>query len=133
MKFNKKERQFEHEHKVSDEFVASHWGGHHKYNTLEITVSYVVGGMNYFTGNVNPRGYAINFNPMNVVDRGNGFLSRSFMMGSSKGIILGEAKRYSEKDLAKWASSVEPLLEELASSFIAGDLAKVNETISNIK
>ena len=87
------------------------------FNELKIEVAYTLGGMNYFSGNTNPRGYKIYFKP---VSRNGGFES-SIMMGSGKEsgyyISIEEANKYSAKRLLELAEKFDSLVGELADCF----------------
>lgn len=61
---------------------------------LEVELSYSKGGMNYFTGDVRPRGLYLSVTP---IERSNGFSSFTAFEGITH--CVAELKRYSEKTL----------------------------------
>ena len=61
---------------------------------IEIDISYTLGGQNYFTGRVDPRGYFMHVRPVDVGEYG-----RSFMLFSGYKMLVKEASRYSDKGL----------------------------------
>lgn len=87
------------------------------YNELKIEVDYTLGGMNYFSGNVNKRGYKLYLTPCS---RGNGFMQTT-MMGSTEEsgfyILLEEVTRFNKKRQDYWWSVVEPLVDEIADLY----------------
>ena len=87
------------------------------YNELKIEVDYTLGGMNYFSGNVNKRGYKLYLTPCS---RGNGFMSTT-MMGSTDEsgfyILLEEVTRFNKKRQEYWWSIVEPLADRIAELY----------------
>ena len=62
---------------------------------IEIDISYTLGGQNYFTGRVDPRGYFMHVRPVDVGEGG----FRSFMLFSGYKMLVKEASRYSDKGL----------------------------------
>ena len=61
---------------------------------LEINVKYNIGGMNYFSGGVTPRGYYVSVTP---VTKRNGSISTVVFSGYSQ--LIMKANRFSEKQL----------------------------------
>lgn len=62
---------------------------------IEIDISYTLGGQNYFTGRVDPRGYFVHVRPVDLGEDG----FRSFMLFSGYKMLVKSADRYSEKTL----------------------------------
>lgn len=62
---------------------------------IEIDISYTLGGQNYFTGRVDPRGYFMHVRPVDLGEDG----CRSFMLFSGYKMLVKEANRYSDKGL----------------------------------
>ena len=63
-------------------------------NCIEVTVRYALGGINYFSGDRDPRGYYLGATPLT---RREGFTS--FVMFSGIKVLLQPADRFSEKVL----------------------------------
>jgi hypothetical protein len=62
---------------------------------LEISVNYRIGGMNYFSGKITPRGYYVSVSP---VTKKNGMISCVMFSGCSQ--LIMTANRFSEKQLS---------------------------------
>lgn len=87
------------------------------YNELKIEVDYTLGGMNYFSGNVNKRGYKLYLTPCS---RGNGFMQTTMMGPTEESgfyILLEEVTRLNKKRQDYWWSVVEPLVDEIADLY----------------
>ena len=88
-----------------------------KYGQLKIEVDYTLGGVNYFSGNVNQRGYKLYITPCNV---GDGFM-QSTLMGSTDEsgyyIMLEQVKRKNQKKMQEWWDKIEPLADKIAELY----------------
>lgn len=71
---------------------------------IRIEVYYRIGGMNYFTSNVEPRGYYLGVTPIEKGDRFEGFTAFSGYK-----MLLEEAKRFSQKVLDNMSPSEEKI------------------------
>jgi len=67
-----------------------------KVNALEVSIFYDEGGMNYFNGGVNRRGYYASVVPT-LVRRENGYTSRTTQMFEGAKTLLLEVPRFSQK------------------------------------
>jgi hypothetical protein len=67
---------------------------------IEVTLSYGMGGMNYFTGTSEGRGYYLHVTPVKI---GNGF--KSFTAFSGTKSLIEETKRFSDKRLGELAAT----------------------------
>jgi hypothetical protein len=67
---------------------------------IEVALSYAIGGMNYFTGTSEARGYYLHVTPTKV---GNGF--KSFTAFSGTKTLIEETKRFSAKRLGELAAT----------------------------
>jgi hypothetical protein len=67
---------------------------------IEVSVSYSLGGMNYFSGRQEPRGYYLHVSPIKI-EQHEGYTSRSFTAFSGGKWLILEAKRKSPKQLAQ--------------------------------
>lgn len=63
---------------------------------LTAEVYYDLGGMNYFTYKVEPRGYYMSMTPVEKVDRG-GYVTESYTAFTGKKTLIKEVKRKSAK------------------------------------
>lgn len=108
-------------------FEASAFGRKDRYNTMEIEVSYSMGGINYLSGNSSARGYYIHFSPVTISDK-----FRQYALGSGHKDLLQEATRYSEKVLNQWADKIRPMAKEIAMLYVAGDLAAIRPFINRL-
>ena len=64
--------------------------------TYEIELRYDLGGMNYFSGRVQPRGYVVSVCPI-TLENDNGVTIKSFQAFTGKSMIVKEADRFSQK------------------------------------
>jgi hypothetical protein len=67
---------------------------------IEVTLSYNMGGANYFSGMTEGRGYYLGVTPLKV---GNGF--KSFTAFSGTKTLIEATKRYSDKRLGELAAT----------------------------
>jgi len=102
-----------------------------EYKTLEIGVNYSLGGMNYFTGNVNPRGFYLHFSPCNVIEASaGGFRSvqRTILgVGWDSGckFLLAEAKRFNKKEFDRLLKELEPNIDFFADFYVKEENDKI--------
>ncbi len=64
--------------------------------TLEVSVYYHLGGMNYFSSRSEPRGYYLSVTPVKVTKHDGGYVSKQYTAFSGTKICLVEAKRFSQ-------------------------------------
>ena len=87
------------------------------YNELKIEVSYTLGGMNYFSGTTNKRGYKLYLKP---VSRAGGVMSATLMGSTEESgfyILLEEVTRLNKKRQEHWWQVVEPLTDKIADLY----------------
>lgn len=87
-----------------------------EYKKVEISVFYSLGGVNYFTGKAECRGYYLSAQKVNI---SNGFKSFTIMGGQDKGfkLLLKEVKRRLKSyenniDIDKIIRAYKPLIED---------------------
>ena len=90
---------------------------------IEVTVSYRIGGMNYFTGTSYPKGYYLAVQPY---ESGENF--RSFTAFAGINALLETANRYSAKTLAQISSDIT---DEQIKPLMDAVLAKMNSEESH--
>ena len=96
-----------------------------KYELLEVKVDYEKGGINYFTGGYNRRGYYIYFIPMN---KHNGMVTRTIMgsgYDSGAKVLIKEANRFSKKTLEKLEKELD--LESIGQFYINQDTENIQK------
>lgn len=84
--------------------------------TLKIQVYYQKGGMNYFQGVVEKRGYCLSVSPVNRTkheSNGQVYYSESYTAFSGTKIFLLEVKRCSDKAMAEALKLAEAKQEDL--------------------
>lgn len=88
---------------------------------IEISVSYNIGGMNYFSGKSESRGYYISVTPVEINGHDK-YQTKVYSGWSGYKHLLRTAKKYSEKDLEFIAKEIEndnkihqPLLDMVLS------------------
>jgi len=90
-----------------------------KYGQIEVSVRYSGGGTNYFTGEVQPRGYRVACSP---VDRSETGTSRTLLGGnweSGLSFFIKGADRYNAKELQRIANDLD--FEQLAKMYANGE------------
>lgn len=65
-------------------------------NTIDVEVYYSKGGMNYFTGKVEPRGYYMQASPVKVEKR-NGYEITTYTAFTGIKNLISETKRFGKK------------------------------------
>lgn len=86
--------------------------------TFAVEVMYSKGGISYFTGKHEARGYYLNVRPV-TLEKGDGYTSESFMIFSGYKHLLKEVKRKSDKTyrdcLEMYEHMVEPMMDKILS------------------
>lgn len=103
-----------------------------EYKFVEVAIGYNLGGMNWFSGTPNKRGYYLYFSPCNVTQTASGGTVRSSTMlgtgwDSGGKITLKEVARFSQKDFQTLVRLIEPHIEELVGLMVLeqnGELIK---------
>ena len=97
------------------------------YTHVEVDVSYVLGGPNYFSGGYSKRGYRVTTMPVSL---GGGMRSFS-IMGETRNcggyILLEEATRYNDKRMDEIAEIMDSLVPAIAEAFKNDDTSKMIE------
>lgn len=107
-----------------------------RYETLEIMVYYSKGGINYFSGCTNPRGYKLSFKPCTV--SGN-MTSYTMLSGNTQVegyyVPLEDTARYNKKRLIELAAKIDPYIPDLAAAYEAEDKATIAKLceVGNLK
>lgn len=83
-------------------------------NAIKISVYYDMGGMNYFQGQTEPRGYYFSFG---TVDKGDHHESQMAFSGSK--ILIQEANKYSPNTLKKLRGDLQGWVDENADLIIS--------------
>ena len=97
------------------------------YNELKIEVDYTLGGMNYFSGNINKRGYKLYLTPCS---RAGGIISTTLMGSTEESgfyILLEEVTRLNKKRQEHWWSVVEPLTDRIAELYAERKFQEIRE------
>ena len=77
-------------------------------NIVRISVDYRIGGMNYFTSNLQRRGLYLDVTPLTVT-KGDGYSTTSYRGFSGSCMFIKELKRFSQKQL----NETNPTKEQL--------------------
>lgn len=77
-------------------------------NVLRLTLEYRLGGHNYFTGDVNPRGLFLSCTPLHVAKK-DGYTSTSYRGFSGTNMHVKDMARFSKKTL----ETFEPTQEQI--------------------
>jgi len=94
-----------------------------KYNELKIEVCYTKGGINYFSGSTNPRGYKLFLTP---VSRSGAFES-STLMGTTAGkfVNIEEVNRFNRKRLLEHKERLSVHVDEIVKAFSEEDVSSL--------
>lgn len=87
-----------------------------KVNTIECEVYYSKGGMNYFTGRNEPRGYYFSIQPLLIEDNGS-WTARSFSAFSGAKDIVLPCQRQSKKRYEEAKAMMDDLIERYLATF----------------
>lgn len=103
-----------------------------KYQQLKIEVDYYIGGMNYFSGNHNPRAYRLSFKPCN---RGSNGFTESTLLGVNQKeqgyyLLIEKTNRFNAKRLAILAACIDSFVDALSDAYIQDNHEKMREIIS---
>jgi hypothetical protein len=98
---------------------------------LKIQVQYSAGGMNYFSGKRNPRGYRVSITPVSLGDRTESFILMGDQRKTGGYIMIEEAIRYNKKRLLDLATILSPRIPAIADAFLKNDTATLTELIRN--
>jgi len=95
---------------------------------IEVKIAYDIGGMNYFTGSVEKRGYYLHATPMDVVKSGD-YVTKTMTAFSGYKILVLEVKRKSKKQEEKAIQ----LAKEWEEKILNDVCQKNNLTLENQK
>lgn len=90
---------------------------------IEIELYYSKGGMNYFTGNVERRGFYLQVTPVSISTSGTGVRTRSFTAFTGIKKMVLECARFNQKKFDEFTPSDDEVNELL-------DYVKVNNGIA---
>ena len=87
---------------------------------LKVRIYYELGGRNYWSGGIDPRGYYLSVQKV-TLEQGNGYTSESFMVGSG-GVrsLLLEVKRQGDKAKRQALELAKSKESDLVSSILGG-------------
>lgn len=94
---------------------------------LKIEVYYSLGGMNYFTGTIERRGYYLSVSPVERSSPESGFMSESYTAFSGNKILLLETKRKSDKAYEKAVELSKDEVEKLVHIVMTKNNLKFKE------
>lgn len=92
------------------------------FGQLKLHVAYSLGGMNYFTGNINRRGVYLHINPVNVTKSAYGSSEESILMGTGREsgykILLEELKRKSQKKIEEQFLKIKEVSDKIVQLYV---------------
>jgi hypothetical protein len=104
------------------------------YDKLAMTIRYYLGGYNYFSGDLNARGYRLSFTPCSISA---GMRSCTLMSAdkweSGFYLFLEDATRFNAKRLDYWYNKIKPLSNKLRELFESRDGNGLNDIINKLK
>jgi hypothetical protein len=100
-------------------------------NALRIDVEYSPGGMNYFSGNKNPRGYRVSIRPVSHGDTLESFTLLGPRRKSGGYIMIEESARYNRKRLTEIALLMDDKIPQIADAYIRDDVQELTRLIVN--
>ena len=90
-------------------------------NTVEISVRYEAGGMNYFNYQQSERGYYVSISTVKI-ERQNGYATRSFTLFSGYKAFMEGARRFSQQKLERLALQTNvntPMVRRMLDKILA--------------
>lgn len=102
-----------------------------EFTHIEVDLFFSRGGVNYLSGNQNPKGYAISFRAVKV-EKTQWGSSTSFMMfgGWDRAFLLQNATRFNAKALAMLKAALD--FTKLAALFETKDYDKLRESLRTL-
>ncbi len=98
------------------------------HTNLQISVEYTKGGMNYFSGKVNPRGYRVSVRPCTKTAIGLSFVLMSGDQREMGGYSMIEtANRLSRKRLAELAELIDPKVKDIFNAVVKDEIGIFKE------
>jgi len=87
------------------------------YNKIKVGFNYELGGNNYFSNSVSPRGLYLYFMPV-TLEKNDGYTSESYMLfgGGAKKCLVLPMKRKNTKKIQEFIASLEDKLAEIAEA-----------------
>jgi len=109
-----------------------------KITHVRIDVEYTKGGINYFSGSTNRRGYRVLTRPVSISTIEGDVCSESFsIMGSQKNcggfVMLEEVPRFNKRRLCQWAAVIEPIVPALSNAVVADNRHALLEQVTAIR
>ena len=98
-------------------------------NTVEVTVDYTKGGINYFYGNEYPRGYYFNISGYQVEDHG-WYTTKSFTMGSGPK-TFSDCILPCERQSKKRYETAKGMMDDLVDRYLAEWCERNDVTITD--
>lgn len=95
-----------------------------EYSHIEVEVFFSRGGINYISGDRNPKGYALSFRGVMVKD---GAVSFMMFTGWNRAFVLQPAERFNARTLAKLRAQLD--LPALVALFEAKNYDALRETL----
>lgn len=92
-----------------------------EFKHIKVSIYYSLGGMNYFSGNANPRGYYVSITPVTLNETPWGYSEQSVLLGKHSGgkILLQEATRFNAKTFAQMDTLAQEQVNKYAEQFVA--------------
>jgi len=105
------------------------------YNRIDAKIYYDLGGVNYFFGTVEQRGYYFSINPYRLIDHGNGIFSRETIISPTAGTtgektcilpVTRQSKKRYEEAKAQLDELIERFLEPYCNEhgLVLGEMVK---------
>jgi hypothetical protein len=103
--------------------IPAEQAGPHKDTHIKVEVIYVMGGRSWASGAMNPRGYRVD---LTRVAR-NGGMESYVLLGNDSGVyvMLEQVKSFQQKKLDAWATTMDPVVGELAEAFLKKETTRV--------
>ena len=97
--------------------------GSTKFKELKIEVCYTKGGINYFSGSVNPRGYKLMLTPCEH----SGGMESFILMGDNAGkfVLIEEVQRFNKRRLIEHKDRLTPFIDEILKAFESKDITRL--------
>ena len=99
---------------------------------IKVELSYLLGGINYFTYKKESRGLYLSITPVEIKDRGNGFICESFVGFSGIKFLVKELGRKSDKQHQLLWDKILPHTRHLADLFEKGEYQSIMNKLNEL-
>jgi hypothetical protein len=106
-----------------------------EFGSMKVEVFYTLGGMNYFSGEVQRRGIKLLLKPVNRSVVNGHAIESSVMMSRDRrkegfAVVLEELNRKSQKKLVQWFNKIKPFVKDIVALYEAGQYQEIIKLVN---